>query len=135
MKFLRVFVAGALCSLSLFAADVSGTWTGVVKLGNTGQELPFVVQMKQQGNAITGRLDGINGAPDVQIMNGKISGDTITFEGVRKLGEGEVKFNYTGTVSGDTIDFKIVRADGSGMPLGSLTRRLGTPPQPPPARK
>ena len=69
-------------------------------------------------------------------MNGKISGDTITFEGVRNnFGEGEVKFNYTGTVSGDTIDFKIVRADGSGMPLGSLTRRLGTPPQPPPARK
>ena len=67
MKFLRVFCSRAsLCSLSLFAADVSGTWTGVVKLGNTGQELPFVVQMKQQGNAITGRLDGINGAPDVQ---------------------------------------------------------------------
>jgi phage tail sheath gpL-like len=130
MKFIRVLIAGTLCSLSLFAADVSGTWTGVVKLGNTGQELPFVVQMTQKGDTITGRLDGINGAPDVEILNGKISGNTITFDGVRKLGQADVKFNYTGTVSGDTIDFKILRADGSGMPLGSLTKRLGTPPQP-----
>ena len=131
MKFIRILIAATVCSLSLFAADVGGTWTGVVKLGNTGQELPFVVQMTQNGDTITGRLDGINGAPDVEILNGKISGNTITFEGVRKLGQADVKFNYTGTVAGDTIDFRILRADGSGMPLGSLTKRLGTPPQPP----
>jgi phage tail sheath gpL-like len=130
VKLVRVLLAGALGALSLFAADVSGTWTGVVKLGSAGQELPFVVQMKQQGDTITGRLDGINGAPDVTIMEGKISGDTITFQGVRKINGEDVKFNYTGTVAGDSIDFTILRADGTGMPLGSMTKRLGTPPQP-----
>jgi hypothetical protein len=128
MKIPPSLFAAALSAASLFAANVSGTWTGVVKLGNTGQELPFVVQMKQQGGAITGRLDGIYGAPDVEILNGKIDGDTITFQGVRKINGADVRFNYTGAVSGDTIDFKILRADGSGMPLGSLTKRLGTPP-------
>jgi len=130
MKRLNVLLAGVFCASSLFAADLSGTWTGIVKLGNTGQELPFVVQMKQQGDTITGRLDGIYGAPDVEILNGKISGDTITFQGVRKINGADVKFSYTGAVSGDTIDFKILRADGSGMPLESLTKRLGTPPPP-----
>lgn len=130
MKLLRILFAGAVCAASLLAADVSGTWVGVVKLGNTGQELPFVVQMTQKGDTITGRLDGINGAPDVEILNGKIDGDKITFEGVRKIAKADVKFNYTGAVSGETIDFKILRADGSGMPLGSLTKRLGTPPRP-----
>ncbi len=134
MKLLRVSMLAA-CAVSLLAADVSGTWTGVVKLGNSGTELPFVVQMKQQGETITGRLDGIYGAPDVEILNGKISGDTITFQGVRKINGADVKFNYTGAVSGDTIDFKILRADGSGAPLGSLTKRLGTPPPPLPQLK
>jgi hypothetical protein len=130
MKVLRSLFSVAILATALFGADVSGTWVGTVKLGNTGQELPFVVQMTQKGDAITGRLDGINGAPDVTIVNGKILGDKISFEGIRKLAEGDVKFLYTGTVSGETIDFKILRADGNGMPLGSLTKRLGTPPVP-----
>jgi hypothetical protein len=109
----------------LFAADLTGTWTGVVKLGN-GTELPFIVHMQQQGDAITGKMDGIGGTPDVEIQNGKVSGDTVTYEGIRKINNMDVKFTYRATLIGEKLEFKILRADGAGMPLASSTTRLST---------
>jgi hypothetical protein len=107
----------------VWAADASGTWKGDVKLPN-GQVLPFVAHLKQQKSVITGKLDGINGAPDVEIIDGKVTGDTITFSGVRKINGADVKFNYNGKLAGDSLDIKIVRADGSGAPLETLTKRV-----------
>ena len=108
---------------SLFAADATGVWKGEVKLP-TGQALPFVARLKQDGAKISGKLDGIGGAADVEIKDGKIERDTITFSGVRQIGGADVKFNYTAKmVDADTIDFKIVRDDGTGTPLASLTKR------------
>ena len=108
---------------SLSAADATGVWKGEVKLP-TGQALPFVARLKQDGAKISGKLDGIGGAADVEIKDGKIEGDTITFSGVRQIGGADVKFNYTAKmVDADTIDFKIVRDDGTGTPLASLTKR------------
>jgi hypothetical protein len=107
-----------------FAAEAgaAGTWKGEVKLP-TGQALPFVVHLKQSGDAITGTMDGIGGAPDVTIEDGKIAGDTITFHGTRQNNNGAVKFSYTGKLAGDAIDFDIVRQDGQGAPLKSHTVR------------
>ena len=125
VKLLRLLFFSTLFAASLFAADLTGTWTGVVKLGN-GNELPFIVHMKQQGETITGKMDGIGGAPDVEIQSGKISGDTVTYVGIRKINSVDVKFTYTATLTGEKLDFKILRADGSGMPLASSTTRLST---------
>jgi hypothetical protein len=127
MKSIRILTLCAL-ALGLFAApgqaaDASGVWKGEVKLP-TGQALPFVVRLAQDGSTITGKLDGIGGAPDVQIMDGKIDKDVITFSGVRQINNMPVKFNYTATfVDNDTLDFKILRDDGTGAPLGSVTKR------------
>jgi hypothetical protein len=111
-----------LCAPVLLAADVTGTWSGEVKLPN-GQALPFVAHLKQDGSKVSGRMDGIGGAPDVEIMNGAIKDDVVTFSGVRQIQGAGVKFNYTGKVSGETIDFAIVREDGQGAPLRTLTKR------------
>ena len=128
MKTVRAVVACCVlvvCVLttSLLAADATGVWKGEVKLP-TGQALPFVARLKQDGAKISGKLDGIGGAADVEIKDGKIEGDTITFSGVRQIGGADVKFNYTAKmVDADTIDFKILRDDGTGAPLASLTKR------------
>ncbi len=121
---------GALCALlvGLFAtpglaADASGVWKGEVKLP-TGQMLPFVARLTQQGDRITGKLDGIGGAPDVEVIDGKVQGETISFSGVRQINDAPVKFNYTATfVDADTLDFTILRDDGTGPRLGSVTTR------------
>jgi hypothetical protein len=106
------------------AADASGTWKGEVKLPS-GQSVPFVAHLHQNKSAVTGTLEGINGAPDVQIMDGTVAGDTITFWGIRKINGSDVKFNYAGKLLGDSLDIKIMRADGSGVPLETVTRRVG----------
>lgn len=126
MKFLqRSFVAAALSMLafSAMAADATGVWKGDVKLP-TGQLLPFVARLKQEGTTVTGKMDGIGGAPDVVIADGKVNGNTITFNGTRLINNAPVKFSYTGTfVDNDTLDIKIVREDGTGAPLGTVTKR------------
>lgn len=94
------------------------------KKGGPPAPLPFIVHMKQEGDSITGRMDGIGGTLDAEILNGKVSGDTITYEGVRQINNMDIKFNYTATLSGGTLEFKIVRADGGGAPLSSSTTRL-----------
>jgi hypothetical protein len=121
---------GALCALLVglcatpgLAADASGVWKGEVKLP-TGQMLPFIARLTQQGDRITGKLDGIGGAPDVEIIDGKVQGETVSFSGVRQINDAPVKFNYTATfVDMDTLDFTILRDDGTGPRLGSVTTR------------
>jgi hypothetical protein len=108
----------------VWAGDASGTWKGDVNLPN-GQVVPFVAHLKQHKSTITGKLEGINGAPDVDIMEGKIAGDTVTFWGVRKINGADIKFNYSGKLAKDTLSITITRADGSGAPLQTLTKRVG----------
>jgi hypothetical protein len=133
MKKIGLFLALVCLATVARAADVTGTYVGVVKLpsnpnANANAPLPFIAHLKQEGDKITGSLDGINGAPNVPIINGAVQGDTITFSGIRQIGGMDVKFNYTATVTGEAIDFKIVRDDGKGMPLESHTTRLTTVP-------
>jgi len=124
----KVAVAGAVLGCVLFgagsalAADATGTWSGVVNLAN-GRALPFVARLKQQGQSITGTLDGIGGAPDVEILDGKADKNVIKFFGVRQINKMPVRFAYTGHMTDAAIDFDIVRVDGQGAPLKSHTTK------------
>ena len=113
-----------LCSAQAWAADLTGKWSGEVTLP-TGQSVPFVVNLHQHGAVVMGSLAGINGAPDVQIMDGKLENDRLTFWGVRRIDTVPVLFLYVGKVAGDAIDFEILRADGTAAPLASHTVRSG----------
>src|SRR5687767_9696967 len=100
---IRLFFLAALLILAQGAAstqtravDATGVWRGEVKLPN-GQALPFIARLTQAGTQITGTLDGIGGAPDVKVENGKVEGETVTFSGVRQINDADVKFNYTAT--------------------------------------
>jgi transposase-like protein len=116
-------VASLAVAGSVLAADFSGVWKGEVKLP-TGQALPFVARLKQDGNTITGKLDGIQGAPDVEVMNGKVQNDTVTFTGTRQINNMPVTFEYTAKFTDPgTLHFDIVRKDGTGAPLESATKR------------
>ena len=113
----------ALFAASALAADATGVWKGEVKLP-TGQMLPFVARLTQKGTSITGKLDGIGGAPDVEIVEGTVEKGEISFSGVRQINNAPVKFNYTATfVDDNTLAFRIVRDDGNGAPLASVTKR------------
>jgi hypothetical protein len=106
----------ATVALAAAGGGVSGDWTGEVKLPN-GMALPFVAHYQQAGATLTGKMDGIRGAPDVTIEDGKVSGDSFTYTGVRQINNMPVKFNYSGKLTGDAIDLDIMQADGKGAPL------------------
>lgn len=134
MRHIQAIFAAAILSFFLSIAasaqslDVNDTWVGVVNLPNNGQangpqKLPFVAHLKQQGDTVSGVLDGINGAPDVPIEQGQIKDGALTFIGVRLINKQNVTFNYTVTPTGDGgLHFKIARA--GGPPLESTTTRL-----------
>lgn len=126
---LRSFCAAAACitlaSLSMAGEQpgpFNGTWVGVVNLPN-GEKLPFIAHLKQQGDSVSGVLDGINGAPDVPIQGAMISHETLTFTGVRLINKQNVTFTYTvkPTSHGD-LHFSFIRE--GGQPLQSTTHRL-----------
>ncbi len=121
-----LFLVSALIMNIVLAQNnsVSGTWSGSVSLAN-GNQLPFVAILEQQGNVVSGILQGIGGAPDVTIMDGRIENDTVRFAGVRVIQGEDVRFDYIGTHVGDYINFTIIRvgATGPNSLLNTMTSR------------
>ncbi len=77
----KAILAVVFCNLTLLAADVTGTWSGTVKVKRDGadqNESAYLI-LKQEGSTVTGSAGGR--ADDQRpLENGKIQGDQITFE-------------------------------------------------------
>jgi hypothetical protein len=97
-KLLSVLGALALAA-SMYAADITGKWTGKMETPNGSRDVNMA--FKAEGATLTGSVSGRNG--DTPIENGKIDGDNISFTVTRKFNDMEIKMNYTGKVSGDSI--------------------------------
>jgi hypothetical protein len=130
------------------AADaISGKWTYEMPGrggGGGGGGTPRVVtlDLKVAGATLTGTIlqpmggrgmGGGGGAPGgaaaggappaptpTPIANGKVNGNTITFDVVRDMGGQSMTTKYEGTVNGDALHLKITRPDMGNGP---------TPPQ------
>ena len=106
-------------ALLLHAADITGKWTAQVpSRGGELRDTTFV--FKQDGAKLTGTMTGPQG--DIPLQNGKVEGDTISFDTTLSFGGNEVKFLYKGAVSGDEIKFKRER-EGSGQPREFTAKR------------
>jgi hypothetical protein len=99
MKKLITTLASLALAATMFAADVTGKWTGKVETPNGSRDVNMA--FKAEGATLTGTVSGRNG--DTPIENGKIDGDNISFTVTRKFNDQEFKSNYTGKIEGDTI--------------------------------
>jgi hypothetical protein len=109
----------ALASLVVFAADVSGKWVG--EANPNGKGGPPTFQLKADGMALTGTQEGGRGGP-VEISNGKIEGDKVSWEVTRDMGDkGKITTKYSGTVSGGTM--KLTSDNGRGPREMTLTKQ------------
>ncbi len=88
------------------AADVTGKWTAQVP-GRGGQTRETTFNFNAEGEKLTGTMSGPQG--DIQISDGKISGDDISFVVTMSFGGNEVKLTYKGKVAGDEIKFTRTR--------------------------
>jgi hypothetical protein len=104
------FLALWLCMASA-AADISGKWSGDMPTRG-GEMMPTTFTFKADGDKLTGSMTGPQG--EVQLQEGKIAGDQISFSTTLNFGGNDVKIVYKGTVSGNQIKMTRER-EGSGQ--------------------
>jgi len=103
-KFVLAIMAVLCLSFIALAADVTGKWTAEVPGRNGTQTNTFT--FKTSGNTVEGTLTTQRG--DTPIANGKLDGDTLTFDVSRPGRDGATMTQkYTGKVKADSIDFTV----------------------------
>jgi len=101
--------------------DVNGTWECGLK-GADGAIRPLVATLKVDGSKLTGVLKGIN-SPDIDLFDGKIEGDRLSWSSKRPVQGGTVQFNYSGTATAEGLQLTVARADGQGPAMNCTAKR------------
>ena len=90
--------------------DPTGTWTWTVPGRNGGPDRKSTLKLKLDGEKVTGTLSapGRQGqTSEVNIEEGKLKGDEISFNVTREFNQNKFTQKYHGKVSGDTIKGKV----------------------------
>jgi hypothetical protein len=111
-------MAGCLATMMVMAADVTGKWTAEMP-GRDGNTMTVTMNLKADGNALTGTVSGRRG--DNDISEGKVDGDNVSFDVVREFNGNKFTQHYVGKMDGDTIHFTIKMEGGMG---GGQERKL-----------
>jgi hypothetical protein len=106
LTILLMFVAVS----AALAADVTGKWVAQVPMRD-GQTREVVFNLKADGSQLTGTVSTPRG--EMQISEGKINGDEISFTQVMDFNGNQFKLLYKGKVSGDEIKFTREREGGN----------------------
>jgi hypothetical protein len=115
--FVAIAVAILALTTSVRAAAVDGKWTGMIDSPNGPVQISFTFQA--DGNTLTGSTTGPDGNI-VQIKNGKIDGDKISFTVDLDFGGMPFTLAYAGVVMSDQIKLMI---DFMGMPIDLVVKK------------
>jgi len=118
--FARLFAPGAallLLTVSAFAADVDGKWTGSVHTDNG--DFPVTFNFKADGAMLNGTMSGPDGG-DIAIKDGMIDGANISFWLSLDFGGNALKLTYKGVVASDQIK---INGDAAGMPFEFVVKK------------
>ncbi len=103
-----------------WAADVNGKWIAKVAGTQGQQDSEITLIFKAAGATFTGTLNNSMMPGDIEIKEGKIEGDKISFSLTRNFGQSDMKVVWKGTVSGDEIKFTRGIEGGMGGPGGGM---------------
>jgi len=139
-KLLFVFAILLAVAFVAAAADVSGKWT-YEQPGRGGNPSTVTITLKADGAKLTGTILGgmgfggrgrrgggggagagdANAAPTpppaptpVDIADGKVDGNTVTFAVKRETPNGTMTTSYKGTLDGDNLQLEITRPGRNG---------------------
>ena len=107
LSVLFLFSAGA---LAVFAGDPTGTWKWSAT-GPRGNTLDATLVLARDGDKLTGTIE--NRLGKVEIKDGRITDDQVSFTVERKVRRRTISTRYTGALEGDTIKGSI-EARGRG---------------------
>jgi hypothetical protein len=114
-KLLFVVTIALVFAFSLLAADVTGKWVAEQPGRNGGPPRQTTFDLKADGTKLTGTMlggGGRGGAPTpIEITDGKIDGDKVSFTVKRETPNGAMETKYNGTVSGDELTLKFTMMD------------------------
>jgi hypothetical protein len=110
MSFLRLAMTLFVSAVISFAGDVSGKYKTSFTTPD-GQTREGTMTLKAEGEKLTGSVSGRQS--EVEIQEGKVSGDDVSFVVIRNFGGNEVKINYKGKVTGNDIKFTVDFGQGS----------------------
>jgi hypothetical protein len=108
MKFRLALLSCAL-AVVVYAADASGKWSFETQ-GRNGPATQ-TLNLKQDGGSLTGTLTGGRGG-EVQISEGKVDGNNVSFTVVREFQGNKINIKYNGVVSGDEMKLTIETGRG-----------------------
>ncbi len=97
MCFALTVLAGA-----ALAADITGKWTAQMAGRDGGEGFTLTYTFKQDGAKLTGTVQGPMGDP-MEIKDGKVEGDKLSFTMSFEGPNGAMKINNEGTIAGDEI--------------------------------
>jgi hypothetical protein len=120
MRALRVVLLSILCAAAARSADIGGQWKAEWVEGR-GAGRQSTLTLKQDGATLTGTLSGEG--TELQIRQGKVNGDDVSFVVANKIGNREEKLTYTGKVSANGIKFTI-SFEGSGRTWDMTATRV-----------
>jgi hypothetical protein len=109
-KILKLAVLMLALAAFAYAADVTGKWTASFETPIGVQK--YTYDLKADGAKLTGKA--INERGEVEIQEGKITGDEISFVENMKFEDQPIRIEYKGKVSGDEIKFARKVADFGG---------------------
>lgn len=100
----------AITALLSFAGDPAGDWKGSFDFNGT--DVPLTFHLKVSESSLSGSIEGLPTSP-IDIKDGKVDGDTITFTATTDYQGSPVKLVYKGNIDGDQIKFSMGTEDGS----------------------
>jgi hypothetical protein len=109
---------------SAWAQSAAGRWTAKVPGGQGGAESDVTLVLKVDGSTVTGTLNNSQVPGDVEIKDGKVTGDEITFSLMRTIGQQEMKVLWKGKLAGDEIKFtRSTEGAAGGAPTEIVAKR------------
>jgi hypothetical protein len=99
-----------LLAAAAFAADATGKWKGTFEVPN-GPVLNLVFDLKAADAALTGTITGLLDHA-LEIKDGKVQGDSVSFWITSEYEGNPIKLMYTGKVTDGQIQFTMGTEDG-----------------------
>jgi hypothetical protein len=108
----RVLAILLFVSLAASGADLSGVWK-LTYITENGHQRESKLELKVEGDSLTGTFSSERGT--ARIESGKINGDEITFDLVRKSNNDEITVHFKGKVEGGAM--KLTMQFGQRAPV------------------
>ena len=105
------YLAGFAIAATIYAADLTGIWTGQAP-GRRGDKEDVSFQFKVNGSTLTGKMFGDEF--DLPLEDGSVTGSQVKFTitTTNYYSGSKMKFVYTGTIKGEQIELTRSRAGG-----------------------